>query len=185
MAEFKKDGEDTNEYFMDKLPVNMDLSRLYVLTMKYTASASEATIIGLKPYMNIIQIGETTHGKYYGGGLLGPMIYDTGKKEWVTDKQIDNWLLYLMLYRYANKYGDTSFSGGLVPDVFAEEDYFPLYPLGDERDPLFGKAVAMITGETVKTRITKSIPYPHTIEDAKLRNPIKKKMIYNVIGIPL
>jgi len=179
MASFAKDGDDTNEYFMDNVPVNMDLSRLYVLTMKYSASASEATIIGLKPYMNVIQIGESTHGKYYGGGLIKPMVYDRGKGEWVLDKQIEDWLLYLMLYRYADKNGDRSFSGGLIPDISAEEDYFPLYPLGDERDPLFGKAVEMITGEPVKTRSAQPTPYLYTIEDAKFRNPLNGKMIHS------
>ena len=177
MAEFAKDGEDMNEYFMDNIPVNMDLNRLYVLTLKHSASASEATIIGLKPYMDVIQIGDTTHGKYYGGGLIQPMVYD-GSNGWIVDKQIENWLLYLMVYRYADKNGDVSFSGGLVPDIDAEEDYFPLYPLGDERDPLFGKALEMITGESsVRTR-TQSIPFPHTMDAAKLRSPLNGKMIH-------
>ena len=179
MAEFAKDGDDTNEYFMDNLPVNMDLSRLFVLTMEHTASASEATIIGLKPYMNVIQIGEATHGKYYGGWLLRPKVYDRVKNGWIVDKQIENWLLYLMVYRYADKNRDTSFSGGLVPDVYVEEDYFPLYPLGDERDPLFGKAMEMIAGDPpVKTRAAKIIPFPYTMEAAKLRSPLTGKMIH-------
>ena len=177
MAEFAKDGDDMNEYFMDDLSVNMDLSRLYVLTMEYSASASEATIIGLKPYMNVTQIGEPTHGKYYGGGLIQPMVYDRANG-WIVDKQLDNWLMYLMVYRYADKNGDVSFSGGLVPDIDAEEDYFPLYPLGDERDPLFGKAVEMITGvSSVKTR-SLPVPFPYTIDAAKLRSPLNGKMIH-------
>jgi C-terminal processing protease CtpA/Prc len=179
MASFKQDGEDTNEYFIHNLPVNMDLSRLYVLTMRYSASASEATIIGLKPYLNVIQIGEPTHGKYYGGGLIRPMVYDRVKREWIVDKEIDNWLMYLMVYRYADKNGDVSFSGGLAPDIYAEEDYFPLYPLGDERDPLLGKAIEMITGQTpVQTR-TKPILFPYTIDAAKLRSPLNGKMIHS------
>ena len=178
MAEFKKDGEDLNEYFMNNLSVNMDLSRLYVLTLKYSASASEATIIGLKPYMNVIQIGDTTHGKYYGGGLLRPMVYDNGKNEWILDKQIDNWLMYLMIYRYADKNGDVSFTGGLVPHIYAEEDFFPLYPLGDERDPLLGKAVEMITGVPVSTRAATAIPHNYIIDGAKLRSPLNGKMIH-------
>ena len=177
MAEFAKEGEDTNEYFMNNLPVNMDLSRLFVLTMEHTASASEATIIGLRPYMNVIQIGEPTFGKYYGGGLIQPMVYDR-TNGWVVDKQLENWMLYLMVYRYADKNGDVSFTGGLVPDVLATEDYFPLYPLGDERDPLFGKAVEMITGIPVVTRAAPSFSLPYTIESAKLRSPLNGKMIH-------
>jgi len=178
MEEFKKEGEDTNEYFIHNIPVNMDLSRLYVLTMKYSASASEATIIGLKPYMNVIQIGEATHGKYYGGALIGPMVYDRVKKEWIADKQLENWLMYLMIYRYADKNGDVSFSGGLVPHFAAKEDYFPLYPLGSERDPLLGKAIEMITGEPIVHTRAKPIQMPFKIDDAKLRSPLNGKMIH-------
>ena len=175
---FKQTGEDTNEYFMDNLSVNMDLSRLYVLTLRYTASASEATMIGLKPYMDVIQIGESTHGKYYGGALLDPMVYDSRKNQWIIDNEIENWLMYLMVYRYADRTGNISFSGGLEPDIYAEEDYgYVLPPLGDERDPLFGKAMEMITGESVRTRAA-SLPHPHTIDGIKLRSPLNGKMIH-------
>ena len=177
-AYFQKESEDTNEYFMDNLPVNMDLNRLYVLTLRYSASASEATMIGLKPYMDLIQIGEATHGKYYGGALLSPMVYDRRKNTWIADTEIENWLMYLMVYRYADKNGDTSFSGGLTPNYYMEEDYnYALPPLGNECDPLFGKAIELITGESVNTRSAQSLPHPHTIDGVNLRSPLNGKMI--------
>ena len=177
-AYFKQQGEDTNEYFKDNVPVNMDLSRLYVLTLRFSASASEATMIGLKPYMDVIQIGEATHGKYYGGVLLSPMVYDSRKETWITDTEIENWLLYLMVYRYADRTGDTSFSGGLIPDFQVKEEYkFALPPLGDECDPLFGKAIELITGESVRTRSAQSQPHPHKIDGVTLRSPLNGKMI--------
>jgi len=180
-AYFKKEGEDMNEYFIDNLPVNMDLSRLYVLTLRFSASASEATMIGLNPYMDVIQIGEATHGKYYGGLLLSPMVYDSRNKKWIADKEIENWLMYLMAYRYADKTGDTSFSGGLIPDYPVEENYsYALPPLGDERDPLFGKAIELITGESVSTRSAQSLPHPHKIDGVNLRSPLNGKMIKSI-----
>ena len=42
---------------------NLNLNKIYILTSQYTASASEAIINGLKPYMgdeNVILIGEQT-----------------------------------------------------------------------------------------------------------------------------
>jgi len=176
---FKRTGEDTNEYFMDNLSVNMDLSRLYVLTMRFSASASEATMIGLKPYMDVIQIGEATHGKYYGGALLSPMVYDSRKNIWIDDVEIDNWMMYLMVYRYADRNGDTSFSGGLIPDYQVVEDYNYLLPqLGDGRDPLFGKAISLITGESVEIRSAQSLPHPHIIDGVNLRSPLNGKMLH-------
>jgi len=45
---------------------SLNLPRLYVLTSWSTASASELVINGLKPYMDVILIGETTYGKNVG-----------------------------------------------------------------------------------------------------------------------
>jgi C-terminal processing protease CtpA/Prc len=175
---FKQEGEDTNEYFIGNLSVNMDLSRLYVLTLRFSASASEATMIGLKPYMDVIQIGEATRGKYFGGILLSPMVYNKGTNKWIVDKEIENWMIYLMVYRYADRTGNTSFSGGLVPDYRVKEDYEHLLPpLGDERDPLFGKAIEQITGVSVGTRSAQSLPHPHIIDGVTLRSPLNGKMI--------
>jgi len=45
---------------------NLGLSRLFVLTGSGSASASEAVIYGLKPFIPVIQIGEKTYGKPVG-----------------------------------------------------------------------------------------------------------------------
>ena len=44
----------------------LDLTRLIALTSQSTYSASELTINGLKPYLQVVQIGEATGGKPYG-----------------------------------------------------------------------------------------------------------------------
>jgi C-terminal processing protease CtpA/Prc len=143
-AEYEKQGEDLTERFTDTLSVNMDLNRLYVLTSEYSASASESTIVGLRPYLNVVQIGDTTYGKYCAGALFNALAYSNNK--WVEDESIANWGMYLMIYRIANVRDEESFMGGLAPDIIAEEDYLSLYPWGDERDPLLGQAIGEITG---------------------------------------
>lgn len=42
------------------------LSRVFVITSAGTASASELLINGLKPFMKVVLVGETTYGKPYG-----------------------------------------------------------------------------------------------------------------------
>lgn len=42
------------------------LQRVFVITSGATASASELVINGLKPYMDVVLVGETTYGKPYG-----------------------------------------------------------------------------------------------------------------------
>jgi len=131
----------------------------------------------------VIQIGEATHGKYYGGALLSPMVYDSRKNTWIDDVEIDNWMMYLMVYRYADRNGDTSFSGGLIPDYVVKEDYdYLLPPLGNDRDPLFGKAIELITGESVQIRSVQSLPHPHKINDVILRSPLNGKMIISELS---
>ena len=51
---------------------NINPQRLYIITSESTASASEAIINGLRPYMNsnLIQVGETTFGKNVGQALF-------------------------------------------------------------------------------------------------------------------
>ena len=144
-------ADELNVYFDGSLPVNMDLGKLYVLTSWSSASASEATIIGLKPYMDITLIGETTSGKYCGGYLLSPEdYYDMFPESGINRNyfyDFNNWGMYIMIYRYSNKEGYPTFVTGLPPDIQVIEDDFDLKPLGDESDPLLGKAIEEITGE--------------------------------------
>ena len=149
--DYMSSRDELSERFYDTLSVNMDLDRLYVLTSARSASASEATIIGLKPYMDITLIGDTTRGKYCGGYLMSPQDYYGMFPEIGVNKNYysgySNWGMYIMIYQYSNKDGFPTFVTGLAPDVLAYEDDFDLKPFGDETDPLLGRAIERITGE--------------------------------------
>ena len=58
------------------LPLNdtLSLERLFVITTQETCSASEALINGLKPFMDVVAIGDTTCGKPV--GMYGYDIFD-------------------------------------------------------------------------------------------------------------
>src|SRR5690606_25817068 len=49
---------------------SLNLHQVHILTSPSTASASELVINGLRPYINVIQIGETTTGKNVGSITL-------------------------------------------------------------------------------------------------------------------
>jgi C-terminal processing protease CtpA/Prc len=143
----KTGGYALNERFIDTLPVNMNLDRLYVLTGENTASASEATIVGLKPYLDVIMIGKTTSGKYCGGILLSPEdFYGKDNKQYYSG--FLNWGMYIMIYRFVSVNGISSFTGGLAPDIPVDEGRYDLKPFGDEEDPLLGRALAHILGNS-------------------------------------
>lgn len=150
-------GEDLNEYFkysfsyedeegksktLSVKDANLNGINLYVLVSGGTASASEATITGLLPYMSVKTIGEQTAGKYCGGIVFTPdMVYKS------PDKALDNWGIYAMVYRYSDKKGETPcMPNGFKPTYEVADDIFGGHVFGDEAEPLLAKALEVITG---------------------------------------
>jgi len=113
---------------------NADIENLYVLANKNTASASEITIVGLKPYMNVKQIGENTHGKY-----AAMYVY--------AGEELGNWLIAPIVCKYANAEGYTDFKNGLEPDYNIEPDFVSGYRLCDMNDPYLATAIDLIRGD--------------------------------------
>jgi carboxyl-terminal processing protease len=116
-------------------PVNMNLNRIYFFTTGRSASASELLVVGLEPYMDVIQIGEATYGKYAGS--------------WVLPDDDEQWVMLPITFKYANKSGKTDFINGLLPDHAIEDDAFNALPFGDTSDPMMAQAVELITGAPV------------------------------------
>lgn len=150
MAYFKQKGENLNVYFNKANVANLNLKRVFVLTTSGTASASEATISGLMPYMQVIKIGEKSHGKYCGAALLQPYLSD-GK---TLDPLIKNWMLSEVIYKFVNKDGFTDFKDGISPDYPVKDDLFAALPFGDKNDPMVTKAISLITGASLSKAAT-------------------------------
>ncbi len=146
--------------FMNSVPVKMGLDRVHILTGTGTASASELTITGLKPYMNVTTVGETTYGKYTASITLKPEdLYDPAN--YYSD--FKNWGLQPIVIRYANSQGVTDFKDGFTPDIPVEDDIMAGIPLGDKSEPLFKAAIEDITGSEVVAMKKATIELPHTI----------------------
>ena len=132
----KKQYPNDNSIFVDTLrsnPNNLNLNRYVALTTFKTASASEMVIYTLMPYMEVIQIGEQTHGKYYGSITL----YDEDKKH--------NWAIQPIVMRAENSDNSIDYSKGLIPAVELNERY--KYQLGDPREKFLAEALFELTGE--------------------------------------
>lgn len=141
----KEDGIDNNTYYTDTLlSTNLDLTRVYILTSQQTYSASEVTIVGLQPYMEVIRIGERTGGKYTGMRIL-PATVTIGGIEYL-DPIIGNWAVYPIILQYKNVNNENP-KGGLAPHYPVESFYLPMAQLGDEQDALIAKAVELIGGQ--------------------------------------
>jgi carboxyl-terminal processing protease len=116
--------------------VNLNLDNLYVLTTGGTASASELVINGLRPYMNVVMIGEPTFGKFYGSFVL----FDQ------NDPPKHNWAIAPVVLKYANADGVTDFVNGLFPDIFILDNLLAAKPFGDLSDPMLAAALNIIAG---------------------------------------
>lgn len=122
--------------------VHPSISRVYILCGKYTASASELIINNLKPYMEVITIGDKTFGK----DVAGFPIEDdriSGKK---------GWTLYPAIYKLFNSKHEGNYSQGIDPLIFLNEIQQPeVFPLGNSSEILLSKALNSISGNTAKT----------------------------------
>lgn len=141
--------EQLQTTFNKNVAVNLDLSRVYFLTSQGSASASELTITGLMPYMEVITIGQTTSGKYTASSTFQPTINDKGD----LDPDIKNWAIQPIIFKYANAAGLTDFKNGLPPNHEVEEVLVAetVPQLGDMDEPYLAKAIQLITGQTTKS----------------------------------
>lgn len=183
----KAEDYRTVEYFTDTLTdANPGLTSVYFLTTEFTASASEATIISLQPFMTVKTVGETTAGKFVGGGLLRPEdVYEPEDKDYYNS--FNNWGMYLMYFSYTNS-TKAEFLNGLEPtypvmtDTYNEtaEDYFDLQPFGSENDPLVSEALYRITGQTVSSvRKAAASPQLPVYPDISRGRAVAGKLIAN------
>jgi len=148
--------------FDPTVPVKLGLSKLYVLTGYGTASASELTICGLEPYMEVTTVGDTTYGKYTASTTIKPEEWYNSEAEYSDFK---NWGLQPIIIRYANAQGVTSFKNGFAPDFYVRDELLPAHPLGDLTEPLLRKAVEDITGTTLPVQKRAVMPVDYIVVD--------------------
>ena len=103
----------------DAAAENLNLSTLYVITSQYTASASEATIQCLKPYMDVKVLGSTTVGK------------NCASLEFKSDYGFT--LHPIVAYLYNSK-DESDYEDGINPDYYYSE-ISNVYNLGTIGDP--------------------------------------------------
>jgi C-terminal processing protease CtpA/Prc len=149
---YQKYWEDNNNFdqlkisFIKDVPIKLGLTKLYVITGQNTASASELIIAGLKPYMSVTTIGETTYGKYTASITVKPEdFYDNP----IDFKDFTNWAVQPIVIKYANSVGFTDFKDGLSPDIPIEDDPLSSFQLGDKNEAMLKAALKEITGVEV------------------------------------
>lgn len=147
---------NSREYFTDnivkdsrKIAINsLRMSKVYIITSENTASASELVINGLKPYIQVVQVGATTIGKNQGSVTIYDYIDAQGKVKNPKHK----WAMQPLVMKIENAKGVGDYVNGLSPDIFIEEIGSNLGVLGDESEPLLARTLQEITGANASGR---------------------------------
>ena len=92
------------------------LNKIYILTSRSTASASEAVINSLNPYIDVIHIGETTYGKYQGSLTL----YDSENLSVENINPTHNYALQPLVFKILNAVGNTDYYDGYNLTIFLQ-----------------------------------------------------------------
>ncbi|SDL67282.1 C-terminal processing protease CtpA/Prc, contains a PDZ domain [Salinimicrobium catena] len=121
---------------------SLNLNEVYVITTLRTASASELLINGLDPYINVIQVGEATTGKFQASTTL----YDSPDFNRSDANPGHTYAIQPLIYKTLNAVGRTDYYNGLAPDIEITEDIENLGTLGDPQEPLLNAALKAIMG---------------------------------------
>ena len=154
---------------------SLNLSQVYIITTRRTASASELVLNGLKPYIDAVQVGDTTTGKFQASFLL----YDAPAPQFSRSEANPNhtYAMLPLVFKTANAAGNTDFTEGLFPQIPLQENYFNLGQLGDENEPLLAAALFEIAGRPMPSN--KGVQYLKEFSDSNADSPIYGKMIGN------
>lgn len=111
------------------------LNRVFILTSPGTASASELVINNLKPFMEVILIGEHTYGKN-----VGSFTITDSKKRW-------SFGLQPITFKTVNAKDESNYGtvNGFLPDYLVKDNIIPFKPFGDPTETYFGKALSIIS----------------------------------------
>ena len=108
---------------ISRMPGSLDLDAIYVIGLSGTASASEMIINGLKPYIDLTLVGDTTYGKPNGMYVFMYPNDMTNMKKY--DEGDYSGLEYAFLpICFFNKNGVGEFipDDGFVPDNYRPDD---------------------------------------------------------------
>ncbi|CDF78811.1 carboxyl-terminal protease [Formosa agariphila KMM 3901] len=150
---------------------HLNLNKVYVITTGSTASASELIINGLTPYINVVQVGGVTVGKYQASRT----VYDSPTYSKSEVNPTHTYAMQPLIFKSLNADGYTDYFNGLTPDIQISEDYGNLGVLGDVNEPLLAAALSDISGTARKTYTSESTPL-EVLSDSKSLQPLPNAM---------
>lgn len=168
--------DNGEEYFLDRFVSTLSngqtinsllLNRIYIITSSESASASELLINGLKPFIDVIHIGERTVGKNVASITLYDYVntFDAD----IGVQQIKNpdhkYALQPIVFKIANKNGFSDYSDGIEPNYNLKESILDFGVLGDIDEPLLSFAISVINRNEAKFTLKNSPPPFKKVQD--------------------
>ncbi len=138
-------GESLNQLYLNKV---------HIIATSSSASASESLINCLRPYIDVVQFGTTTHGKYTASVTL----YDSPDFSSQNVNPDHTWAIQPIVLKISNVNYESDFINGLEPDYFQRENYADLGVLGDENEPMLHTVLEYISGDTSSTSARPGAP---------------------------
>jgi len=149
----------------------LNLTKVYVLTSKSSASATELVINCLKPYIQVVQIGDVTAGKNVGSITL----YDSPTFAKTDVNKSHKYAMQPIVLKIVNKNGVGDYTAGITPDHELFEDMEMLGVLGDGDEKLLNKAITLITGSGRMTNQPTEVKQ-RDLTDSKALQPLRSEM---------
>lgn len=131
----KNQDQNYTYKFDESVQVNISLTRLIVISSRLTASASEAVMNGLKPFMNVITIGDTTSGKPV--GMNG---WEVGEK----------YFFWPITFKIVNKDNEGDYFNGIIPGKLVSDDI--THDFNDRNELCLKEAIKYIETGTFSTK---------------------------------
>ena len=170
----KQDGKETT---FSTEGANLGISRLYAIVDSGSASATEALICELYPYLPITLIGGRTHGKFCSGLMIqASEWYEINANELGNLAKgkdlVDGWGIYVMYSRFADRDGVTRcMPNGLAPDYTVRDNPKDGYQLGDSRETMLSVALALASGAAPAPALAASRARTRNLIELPLERP--------------
>ncbi|APD07853.1 C-terminal processing peptidase [Flavobacteriaceae bacterium UJ101] len=148
----------------------LNLSRLFVIGTGNTASASELIINGLRPYMDVVLVGNTTYGK----DVASFTLYDSSTFNKNNINPDHKYAMQPIVAKNFNSKGESDYSRGFQPDIQVDDFTEPLGAMsqfGELTEPMLNAALVEIDPSFVVTssaRVNKLMKKGITIREANL-----------------
>ncbi|WP_186756377.1 S41 family peptidase [Echinicola salinicaeni] len=130
---------------------------IYVIATGSTASSSELIINGLKPFLNVVIVGETTYGKNVGSIPIED-----------EENEDNDYGMLPIVSKSFNSQNQSEYGEGFSPNIPINEFAYRLLPFGDTNEVLLKGVIEQITGISSGDRLK-------TLDRKVLDNSLKTK----------